>query len=120
MDRSSSNLEPAMVDFIERHAEKIAGVLSCLDRVVITGTLPDICHAQAATSYLFNHKVRIFDYTRFAEPLRDRIRNHAETLGSNRLTRRRRLACRAPGGGEAAAGSPGGGGSGVSVAGRPS
>ena len=60
-----------MVDFIERHAEKIAGVLSCLDRVVIRGTLPDICHAQAATSYLFNHKIRIFDYTRFAEPLRD-------------------------------------------------
>ena len=50
-----------MIDFIERHAEKIAGVLSCLDRVVITGTLPDICHAQAATSYLFNHKIRIFD-----------------------------------------------------------
>ena len=72
-----------MVDFIERHAEKIAGVLSCLDRVVITGTLPDICHAQAATSYLFNHKIRIFDYTRFAEPLRDQIRNHAEKLASD-------------------------------------
>jgi hypothetical protein len=28
-----------------------------LDRVVITGTLPDICHAQAATSYLFTHKI---------------------------------------------------------------
>src|SRR5271157_2765806 len=83
MDRSSSNPEPAMVDFIERHAEKIEGVLPCLDRVVITGTLPDICHAQAATSYLFNHKIRIFDYTRFAEPLRDQIRNHAEKLASD-------------------------------------
>ena len=50
---------------------------------VITGTLPDICHAQATTSYLFNHKIRIFDYTRFAEPLRDQIRNHAEKLASN-------------------------------------
>jgi hypothetical protein len=39
-----------MVDFIERHVEKIAGVLSCLDRVVITGTLPDICHAEPAPS----------------------------------------------------------------------
>ena len=60
-----------MVDFIERHAEKIAGVLSCLDRVVITGTLPDICHAEAATRYLFHHKIRIFDYTQFAEPRSD-------------------------------------------------
>ena len=72
-----------MVDFIERHAEKIAGVLPRLDRVVITGTLPDICHAQAATSYLFNHKIRIFDSTRFAEPLRDQIRNPAEKLASD-------------------------------------
>ena len=72
-----------MVNFIERHGEKIAGVLSCLDRVVITGTLPDICHADAATRYLFNHKVRIFDYTQFAEPLRDQIRNHAEKLAAD-------------------------------------
>src|SRR5512144_558733 len=72
-----------MVDFIERHAEKIAGVLSCLDRVVITGTLPDICHAEAATRYLFNHKIRIFDSTKFAEPLRDQIRSHAEKLASD-------------------------------------
>jgi hypothetical protein len=72
-----------MADFIERHAEKIAGVLSCLDRVVITGTLPDICHAEAATHYLFNHKIRIFDYTRFTEPLRDQIRNRAEKLAAD-------------------------------------
>ena len=71
-----------MVEFIERHAEKIAGVLSCLDRVVITGTLPDICHAEAATRYLYNHQIRIFDYTQFADPLRDQIRNHAEKLAT--------------------------------------
>jgi hypothetical protein len=57
-----------MVDFIERHSEKIRGVLSCLDRVVITGTLPDICYSEVATRYLFNHGIRIFDYTKFAEP----------------------------------------------------
>ena len=72
-----------MADFVERHAEKIAGVLSCLDRVLISGTLPDICHAAAATSYLFTHKFRVFDYTRFAEPLRDQIRKHAEKLASD-------------------------------------
>ena len=30
----------------ERYADRIRGVLSCFDRVVIMGTLPDICHAQ--------------------------------------------------------------------------
>ena len=29
----------------ERYAENIAGVLSCFDRVVITGTLPNFCYA---------------------------------------------------------------------------
>jgi hypothetical protein len=72
-----------MADFIERHSEKIAGVLSCWDRVVITGTLPDICHAEAATRDLFNHKIRLFDSTQFAEPFRDQIRNPAEKLASD-------------------------------------
>lgn len=54
-----------------------------MDRVVITGALPDICHAQAATSYLFNHEIRIFDYTKVAEPLRDQVRSHAEKPASD-------------------------------------
>jgi hypothetical protein len=32
------------------------------------------------TSYLKAHGIRIFDYARFAEPLRDRIRSNAEKL----------------------------------------
>ena len=64
----------------ERYADKIQGVLSCLDRVIITGTIPEISHAEAMTSYLYSKKIRIFDYTKFAEPLRDEIRLHAERL----------------------------------------
>jgi hypothetical protein len=41
-----------MVVLTERYADQIAGVLSCFDRVVITGTLPEICHAGAMSSYL--------------------------------------------------------------------
>jgi hypothetical protein len=36
-----------MNPFIKRHQDKISGVLSCYDRVVITGTLPDIGNADA-------------------------------------------------------------------------
>jgi len=52
----------------ERHADQIAGVLSCYDRIVVFGTLPGICFAEGMTSYLYSHKVRIFDYPRFANP----------------------------------------------------
>ncbi len=69
-----------MVPLTERYASKIRGILSCFDRVVITGTLPDICYADAMSSHLRSKGIRIFDYTRFAEPLRDEIRLHAEQL----------------------------------------
>jgi hypothetical protein len=69
-----------MAMLIERYASKIRGVLSCFDRVVITGTLPDICYADAMSSYLRSKGIRIFDYTQFVEPLRDEIRVRAEEL----------------------------------------
>jgi hypothetical protein len=69
-----------MPTFIERHASKIRGVLSCFDRVVLTGTLPDLCHAEAMARYLGARAIRLFDYPRWAEPFRDEIRTHAEHL----------------------------------------
>ena len=62
----------------ERYRERLAGVLSCYDRIVITGTLPGACYAQGMTSFLYSRGIRIFDYARFAEPLRERIRARAQ------------------------------------------
>ncbi len=64
----------------ERHADEIAGVLSCYDRILIQGTLPTFCYAEGMTGYLFAHQIRIFDYVKFAEPLRDQLRANAEHL----------------------------------------
>ena len=69
-----------MKTFIERHAAKIRGTLSCFDRVVITGTLPDICHAGAMATYLGARGIRLFDYPQWAGPFRDELRTHAERL----------------------------------------
>jgi hypothetical protein len=69
-----------MSTFIERHADKIRGVLSCFDRVVLTGTLPDLCHADAMARFLGARQIRLFDYPRWAEPFRDTIRTRAEQL----------------------------------------
>ncbi|MDP2881430.1 MAG: hypothetical protein Q8N89_07600 [Azonexus sp.] len=54
----------------ERQAANLHGVLSCFDRLIIIGTLPGACYAAGMTSFLCAHKIKIFDYPRFAEPLR--------------------------------------------------
>ena len=66
----------------ERHAAQIEGVLGCWDRILVFGTLPKICYAEGMTSYLFANQVRIFDYPRFADPFRNRLRENAEQLAA--------------------------------------
>ena len=68
------------MSLLERYADKIRGVISSYDRVIIQGILPTFCFAEGMTSYLYAHQIRIFDYPRFAEPLRDAIRANAERL----------------------------------------
>jgi len=64
----------------ERYAANLHGVLSCFDRMIIVGTLPGACYAAGMTSYLYVHGIRVFDYPRFAEPLRERIRERAQEV----------------------------------------
>ena len=66
----------------ERYDDRIAGVLSCYDRVVITGTLPTICYAEGMTRFLYAIGVKIFDYPAFAQTLRDRVRDAAASLAA--------------------------------------
>jgi len=66
----------------ERYCERLAGVLSCYDRIIVTGTLPGACYADGMTAFLSARQVRIFDYPRFAEPLRDRVRERAAELAA--------------------------------------
>ncbi len=62
---------------VERYYERIVGVLSCYDRIVITGTLPGACYAKGMTSFLYATAIRIFDYPQFAATLRDKVRENA-------------------------------------------
>ena len=64
----------------ERYKKQISGQLGCYDRMIITGTLPTLCYAQGMTSYLYSKKIRIFDYPKFAEPYKNKIRENAEAL----------------------------------------
>jgi len=65
-----------------RYDERIAGVLSCYDRIVITGTLPGVCYADGMTRFLHICGIRIFDYPQFAVTLRDRVRERAASLAA--------------------------------------
>lgn len=71
-----------MNPFVECHREDIGNVLSCFDRVVLTGTLPDICYAKAMAGFLSYRDIRLFDYARWAEPLREELRTNAERPAS--------------------------------------
>ncbi len=72
-----------MVSLTQRYDNRIAGVLSCYDRVVVTGTLPTVCYAQGMTRFLYASGIRIFDYPDFASTLRDRVRERAALVAAD-------------------------------------
>jgi hypothetical protein len=65
------------------HSKNISGILNCFDRIILTGTLPQVCHSKGMTSYLYSKGVLIFDYPKFAEPFRDELRANAEQLAKD-------------------------------------
>lgn len=67
-----------MSNLVETYCKQIRGTLTCLDRVVLMGTLPGVCYAAGMASYLYNRKILLKDYTQFAEPLRDELRGHID------------------------------------------
>lgn len=64
----------------EKYEAEIAGMLHCYDRVIIRGYLEPLGYAKGMTKYLYNAGIPIFDYTKFAEPLRNEIRTNAENI----------------------------------------
>jgi hypothetical protein len=69
-----------MPSLLERYSDQIAGVISCFDRIVLQGTLPGFSYADGMTHYLYTHQIRIFDYPKWADGLREQLRANAEKL----------------------------------------
>jgi hypothetical protein len=69
-----------MAQLTERYASQITGVLSCYDRIIITGTLPGVCHAEGMAAYLRAQGIRLFDYPKLADTLREQLRANAEAI----------------------------------------
>jgi hypothetical protein len=66
----------------DRYGPQIAGMLSCYDRILITGTLPTVCFAGGMTSFLYQNKIPIFGYADFAMGLRERVREQAHAIAA--------------------------------------
>jgi hypothetical protein len=67
----------------DRYHDRLAGVLSCYDRIVITGTLPGACFSEGMTKILKARGIRVFDYAaQFAAPLRERVREAAAAVAA--------------------------------------
>jgi len=64
----------------ERYKDKVLGIIGCFDKVVITGTMTQMCYTNGMSTYLFRNGVRVFDYAKFAEPYRDILRANARNL----------------------------------------
>ena len=71
-----------MESLIIKYGGQINFSLSCYDRLVITGSLPEISHAAGMTSYLYGKNIRIFDYAKFAEGFREKIRQNIDSVVS--------------------------------------
>lgn len=64
----------------DKYGAELHGVLNCYDRVVITGNVHPLCYAKGMTKYLYMQHIRIFDFAKFVEPLRDAIRANAQAI----------------------------------------
>lgn len=72
-----------MDTIIQRYSSGIKGVISCYDRIVITGTLPVLSNANHLTSYMYQNNIRIFDYAKFADPFRLELKANAEKIAED-------------------------------------
>lgn len=53
----------------DKYADKIYGIITCYDRMIIQGYIPNWSHADAMTTYMKLNGIRIFDYSVFFQPL---------------------------------------------------
>lgn len=64
----------------DKYSDKIYGTITCYDRMIIQGYIPNWSHADAMTAYMKSNAIRIFDYSSFSQPLTDQVRHNAQQI----------------------------------------
>jgi hypothetical protein len=72
-----------MQAFLDRHRERIVGVLSGFDRVLFRGTLRSLEYQKGFEAFLATHRVLYKDFGTFAERLSDEVKAHAKAFAKH-------------------------------------
>ena len=67
-----------MQRFLDRHKDRILGVLCGFDRVLFRGTLRMISHLRGMNMFLSHHSILYKDFGKFAERVSERVKTHAQ------------------------------------------
>jgi len=71
-----------MQTFLDRHRERIVGVLSGFDRVLFRGTLRCLEYQKGFEAFLATHRVLFKDFGTFAQRLSDEVKGHAKAYAA--------------------------------------
>lgn len=64
----------------DKYADKINGIITCNDRMIIQSYIPGWSYAEGMTSYLKANNIRIFDFSNFSQPLTQQVRANAQRI----------------------------------------
>ena len=65
--------------FLRKHQDKIAGVLSCFDRLIFRGHLP-LSWAAGLEGFLYQQKVLLKEFRSYAPQVAERVKEHVQGL----------------------------------------
>jgi hypothetical protein len=71
--------ENAVDSFVHRHADKITGILSCFDRLILKGYLP-FCYPLSMEGFLSQRGILLKDFPALAKKQSTRLKAHAQQL----------------------------------------
>lgn len=71
--------ENAVNSFVQRHADKITGILSCFDRLILKGYLP-FSYPLSMEGFLSRHGILLKDFPKLAKEQSARLKEHARQL----------------------------------------
>ena len=72
-----------VTDFIERYRDKILGVLSCFDRVVIYGSMTSICNKYGMERHLRQNDIPLERFADYFEKITYELKRNAEAIAKS-------------------------------------
>ena len=71
-----------MQRFLDQHKERIVGVLSGFDRVLLRGTLRCLEYQDGIEAFLATHRVLLKNFGKYAQGLSEEVKQHAHEFAA--------------------------------------